>query len=348
MEQSGATADDIADWERVSIKGLYKPGYELLLKKLSDVNGALMLGQWALASPVDLECNSAHGDEIFVEDVLPIYRIARLTLAFHHLGPEFKPAVDQEGLIDTLCSIAGIPSVAATLAPIFQNNVLPLHPLKPIVQSITPPEVDEIPSRLYDYRRYAISMIEKFQVSHRKYLHSLLPPARLAKLFLENSRDEELFSGLSGFREAILDQDDIFQVEPDLTIFRDHITFNGRRMRDRAFAFGDNILHLLFTEACRSIVRPSRRMRRPDDLIAMFSERLRAASESCNFDDTPLGKALEYERTLELSSEWDELRKLWPETSVSVTQFWAYLRRELGCLGERTLKSRLYERPLFL
>jgi len=152
----------------------------------------------------------------------------------------------------------------------------------------------------------------------------------------------------AGFQEALLDQQSIFAVEPDLTIFRDHITFNGRRKGSRAYAFGDNILHLLFTEACRSLVKPTRRMRRPDDLVEMFTSRLQAASNPPLKNDTPLGRALEYERTLELSEEWHRLRTLWPSAEVSLAQFWTYLRHELGTAGERTLKSRLYDRPLFI
>jgi hypothetical protein len=352
LEATSASADEIAEWEQLSIKGIYKTGYELLLTKLGSIPSAYFVGKLALASPVDLECNQANKTEIFVEDVLPIYRLARLTLALprviEHPAAERDDALDRFGLADSLLWAAGMPSLTETLAPIVQHEIDPLPPLRPIVSSLAVSSNGTSPSDLYDYRRYAFSMIEKFQNGHRQSLHSLLPPGRLAAIFLNADKSDEHFLwDLAKFKEAILDQDERFATEPDLTIFCDHITFNGRRATHRAFAFGDNMLHLLFMEACRSLVRPTRRMRRPDDLIAMFVERLERATESYETADTPLGYALKHQQTLELAREWQELRRLWPSTETSVGQFWAYLRSELGGTGERSLRSRLYDQPLF-
>jgi hypothetical protein len=350
MELAGAGVKDIADWGRQNIRGIYKPGYELLLKKLGTVDWASYIGQLALASPIDLECNETHREKIFVEDALPIYRLARLSIAAHRLDvfskPQLEEALNRFGLADTLLSMAGMPSVAATFAPIVQKEIDPLFPLRPIVKG--PATKSRTESGLYDYRRYAFSMIEKFKFGHRHALHQYLPAGRLAEIFLRQDVSDEVFlSNLSGFQQAITDRITPFQVEPDLTFFGDRVNFNGRRAKSRAYSFGDNMLHLLFSEACSSLVKPARRMRRPDDLIAMFVDRLAFAKDGSDYGDSPLGDALKQQQTLELSEEWERLRRLWPSTEVSVARFWTYLRDELGGVGERSLKARLYDQPLF-
>jgi len=90
-------------------------------------------------------------------------------------------------------------------------------------------------------------------------------------------------------------------------------------------------------------------MRRPDDLITMFVTRLHhAATEQPRQDDTPLGKALREEQTLELAAEWEALRSIWPSTEASIERFWDHIRTELGGAAERTLMLRLYDQKLFI
>lgn len=77
LQSLGASDQQIAEWERVSIFGQYERVFRWLLAEIGDIKVARIVIDFALMGPVDLICAGLTGGEVIVEDCLPTWRLVR-------------------------------------------------------------------------------------------------------------------------------------------------------------------------------------------------------------------------------------------------------------------------------
>lgn len=116
LRRFGATGALVEEWYQRAIFGVYKPAYDYLWSELGDPWLSRLAIDIALTSPVDLACSGATDGVIYVEDVLPSWRLPRVVRS---MRDEFWPA-DRSGqeleVRRNIAMRAGIPTPEATLA----------------------------------------------------------------------------------------------------------------------------------------------------------------------------------------------------------------------------------------
>jgi hypothetical protein len=79
LQAMNASAAALSDWHEMSVFGDYKPVYDLLLRTIGSPQLSLMAAEQALLGPIDVAGSGAGAPgTIYVEDVLPAWRLARL------------------------------------------------------------------------------------------------------------------------------------------------------------------------------------------------------------------------------------------------------------------------------
>lgn len=85
--------DRIEAWEARNIHGVYAPAYRYLQERLGDTDAALAIIDVAFMSPIDLAFSGMTKHELYVEDVLPHFRLPRLAEAATQI---FWPEADED------------------------------------------------------------------------------------------------------------------------------------------------------------------------------------------------------------------------------------------------------------
>ncbi len=115
LGQDKSTKALLKDWKERSIHGVYKPAYEWLWREFRNPYFAGIAIDVAMNSPIDPVCAEAVGGRIYVEDVLPGWRLPKITKAMKQVfwSPNLQEQ-DQE-VLEGIARRAGLPTPKRTL-----------------------------------------------------------------------------------------------------------------------------------------------------------------------------------------------------------------------------------------
>ena len=110
------------EWELVSLHGVYKKGTTNLLKKLGSPSNAKTAIDIAFNGPIDIACFEVN-EEIYLEDILPVYRIDKITRAMRNTFIQENDKLFHKQMLEDLADNANVPSPKKALSRLIKSNL---------------------------------------------------------------------------------------------------------------------------------------------------------------------------------------------------------------------------------
>jgi hypothetical protein len=356
MEGAGADAATIEKWESESIFGIYCNGYQLFREVTEDALIAHEFIRMALASPIDPSCIPSGFTELYVEDVVPAYRAIRLLTTYKiaiRLDEvqikEFVASIKKGGSHDAFSVNSGLLPVRQVLQSFLQSAPFPTMLGRDLTREAerSGPHIWRGCPSSVDYRSVNIS---KFVDGFSKFLRRIEretntfgapiylgedPTGLVSVRFREFSGGAVTSPEIAGIMGDPSDQ--FFKIQPDIIFFEDIVDFCNYYRSSDVFNYHHNIVHYVYSEACRNLLH---RMRPKPDYTPLFRAFISRLSwgEKMMKDTSP--QAMELKKRAkadEATAEWQALRAAWRDVDQASTAMDEYLKSELGEAGYRSL-----------
>lgn len=124
LNHAGFSKKQIEQWRKRSIFGVYKPVFDWIMDELGNDIFIRIAIEQALITPIDLSCYAGYKGKIYVEDVLPAWRLQKVVKSMQSFVWNMK---DRESvnslLLEQICAKANIPTPKTTLENLLQTPI---------------------------------------------------------------------------------------------------------------------------------------------------------------------------------------------------------------------------------
>jgi hypothetical protein len=357
MDGAGADPATIERWERESLSGVYRNGYLLFHDTTHNAAVSHRLIRLALASPIDPSCIPEGCGVLTVEDVVPAYRAIKLLTTYKRAGimdeagrKAFLSITNRMGWQDAFCLFSDLLPASEVIGTFLRSGRFPAmrvrHPWRKPSSS-----GPQLWSELGSAAAYQSANIHKFVEGFRKYQTILEkerneygtpvlgPDGRPSGIVYVRFKETEGGYFLSPEIARLVGDpaDKFFAIQPDIMFYSDTVEFcNHHRSKD-VFNYHHNVVHCIYSEACRNLLHRMRPKPNPLPLFRAFIARLTWSGEIMK-DTSPY--AMEWKRigkADEDTAEWQALRRAWTDIEQAGLAMDEYLKAELGEAGFRSL-----------